>query len=69
MAEHDGVRLAESVWGIVLNNTVVEVREWARALLDDDDTIVVLQVAPTLTWAARHAKKPATDWLRTNIKA
>ena len=43
MAEHGGVRLAESVWSIVLNNTAGEVRDWVKNLLDSDDTIIVIQ--------------------------
>lgn len=69
MAEHGGVRLAESVWGIELTNTPGEVRDWVRSLLDDDDTIVVLRVAPTPNWAARHAEAPAVQWLRAHIRA
>ncbi|MGO8044953.1 hypothetical protein ACC713_18790 [Rhizobium johnstonii] len=64
---HGGVALAESVWGVELNNTVVEVRDWAKNLLDSDDTIVVFQIKPKLSWATTNAKKPANDWMRENI--
>lgn len=64
MKQNDGVRLAESVWGVELNNTVSEVRDWARGLLDDDDTIVVIQLKPKLSWATRKASKEANDWLK-----
>lgn len=64
MKQNDGVRLAESVWGVELNNTVSEVRDWARGLLDDDDTIVVIQLKPKLSWATRKASKEVNDWLK-----
>jgi len=64
MAEHNGVRLAESVWGIELNNTASEVRDWMRNLLDEDDTIVVVQLKPKPSWATRRASKEATEWLK-----
>lgn len=67
MDKHKGTRLAESVWGIELNNTPGEVRDWVKALLDDDDTILVIQVKPTPSWATRNATKVANDWLKGNI--
>lgn len=69
MGKNGGVRLAESVWGVALNNTAGEVRDWVKALLDDDDTIIVIQVKPTPSWATSHAKKPATDWLKANCQS
>lgn len=69
MKEHRGVRLAESVWGIVLNNNPHEVRDWARSLLDDDDTIVVIQLRPEPNWASWYASDDATEWMHDYIKA
>jgi hypothetical protein len=69
MKENGGVRLAESVWGIELNNKVGDVRDWVKAQLDEDDTIVVIQVKPTPSWATAKAKQPASDWLKKNCQS
>ncbi len=69
MDENDGVRLAESVWGIELNNTAAEVRDWIRSLLDDDDTIVVIQVKPEPSWATRHTSKEASAWIKDHLSS
>lgn len=69
MEENGGVRLAESVWGIALNNTAGEVRDWVKSLLDSDDTIVVIQVKPKPSWATQKAKKGANDWLKENCQS
>lgn len=66
MANKNGVRIAESVWGIELNNTVSEVRDWVKDLLDADDTIVVVQLKPKLSWGTRHATKEANEWLKVH---
>ncbi len=68
MEENSGVRLLESVWGIELDNSAAEVRDWIRGLLDDDDSILVVKIKPTPSWAARKCKKSATDWLKENVK-
>ncbi|MCZ4266416.1 hypothetical protein HGE68_02610 [Rhodobacteraceae bacterium R_SAG6] len=68
MNEHGGVRLAESVWGIRLNNTPAEVRDWVKGLLDDDDTIIVVQLKPKLSWGSRHASAEANEWLKENAQ-
>jgi CRISPR/Cas system-associated endoribonuclease Cas2 len=67
MEKHKGVRLAESVWGIELNNTAGEVRDWVKNVLDEDDTIVIIQVKPKPSWATRNATKEASGWLKDNI--
>jgi len=69
MKEKGGVRLAESVWGIELNNKVGEVRDWVKDMLDDDDTIVVIQVKPKPSWATAKAKQSANEWLTQNCQS
>ncbi|WP_146161903.1 hypothetical protein [Pseudogemmobacter blasticus] len=68
MREHDGVSLAESVWGITLNNTAAQVRDWVKGLLDGDDTIVVVQLKPKLSWGTQKASKEAVAWLKENAQ-
>lgn len=67
MAQARGVRLAESVWGLVSQTSAGAVRDWVRSLLDGDDTIVVVQVAMMGDWATSHASKTANDWLKFNV--
>lgn len=69
MAQYGGVRLAESVWGVVLDDTAAEARDWVKKLLDGDDTIVVIQIKPQPSWATQKAKISATDWLRKNCQS
>ena len=68
MKEVGGVRLLESVWGVELDNSVTEVRDWVRGLLDDDDKIVVIKVKPDVTWASRKCGSKVTDWLKEHVK-
>lgn len=63
MEEIGGVRLAGSVWGISSVQSVSEVRNWVGALLDADDTVVVLRLQRRPAWATRNAPKEAIDWL------
>jgi len=63
MEEIGGVRLAGSVWGISSVQSVSEVRDWVRALLDANDTVVVLRIQRRPAWATRNAPREATDWL------
>ncbi|MBY5395913.1 hypothetical protein HFN01_13890 [Rhizobium leguminosarum] len=69
MEKHSGVRLAESVWGISLSNTVGEVRDWVKSVLDGDDTIIVIQVKPKPSWATQKADAKATEWLKGNCQS
>jgi len=68
MDEYGGIRLAESVWGIKLNNTPAQVRDWVKVLLDDDDTIIVVQLKPKLSWGTQKGSKEAVSWLKENAQ-
>lgn len=63
MEEIGGVRLAGSVWGISSVQSVSEVRDWVRALLDANDTVVVIRIQRRPAWATRNAPREATDRL------
>ena len=67
MKKNTGVRLAESVWGIELNSDVSMVRKWIKGLLDGDDTVVVLQLKPKVTWATQKASAEAVAWLKLRV--
>jgi len=64
MEEIGGVRLAGNVWGVSSVQSVSELRDWVKALMDDDDTVVVVRLQRRLAWATRNAAKEATDWLQ-----
>ena len=66
-ADAQAVRLLESVWGADLDNTAAEVRDWVRGLLDDDDSVLVIQVKPKLSWATRLVTKEASAWLKASL--
>lgn len=64
--EKKGVALLDSMWAFEFNNTCSEVRDWAHGLFDEDDSIVVIQLKPTVTWSTWAAKKAAA-WLKDNL--
>ena len=66
-ADVGAVRLLESVWGTDLDNTAAEVRDWIRGLLDDDDSVLVIQVKPKPSWATRLVTKEASAWLNASL--
>lgn len=64
--ELDGVPLLDSMWAFELTDDVSTVRDWAHGLFDADDSIVVIQLKPRVTWATWAAKK-AAEWLQGHI--
>jgi len=64
--ENKGVALLESMWAFEFDSTPSEVRDWAHGLFDEDDSIVVLQIKPRVSWATWAAKR-AKDWFTANI--
>lgn len=64
-AEHDVGSILESVWLGELNNTAQEVREWVRNLLDDDDSILVIEMKPKHRYAGRQLGSRVGDWLKS----
>lgn len=65
-AENNGTALLDSMWAFEFNSTAAQVRDWAKALFDRDDSIVVLQLKPTLNWANADAPV-ASEWCSRNI--
>ncbi len=65
-AENKGTPLLESMWAFEFNSTVAQVRDWARSLFDNDDSVVVLQIKPSINWATSHAPV-ATAWCSANL--
>lgn len=64
LGEIDSMRVLESVWMLEADNTAIEIREWVRGLLDDDDSIFVIKLKPQHAWSSRKINKSITDWIR-----
>lgn len=60
-------RVTESVWLGELASNLTEVREWVRGLLDDDDTILVIQMKPKHGWAGRKLGTGVAEWISAKI--
>lgn len=67
LEEAGGVRLLDSLWLISLDWTAVELRDAVMAHLDSDESLVVLELDPSKTWATARAREEGTEWLRQNI--
>lgn len=67
LEESGGVRLLDSLWLIALDWTAVELRDAVMVHLDSDDSLVVLELDPSKSWAAAHAREEGTEWLRQYI--
>lgn len=65
-AQHNGVALLDSMWAFEFDSTAAQVRDWAHSLFDADDSIVVLQLKPTLNWSTYQAPI-AAEWCSRNI--
>lgn len=62
------VRITECVWGVELDGGAGATREYISKLLDNDDTVVVIQLKPYLDWSTVNATPEATRWLSEHIK-
>lgn len=63
------VRLLESVWVVSLNAKASEVRDSLKEVIDNDDSIAVVELISGSGWASLRAKQAGVDWLRANILA
>lgn len=63
---NDGVALLDSMFGFEFDSTVAEVRDWAKSLFDADDSVVVIQLEPRVSWATSKAAK-AAEWCKQHI--
>lgn len=65
--ENNGVALLNSMWAFEFSSSASEVRDWAKAQFDNDDSIVVIELKKGSDWATVKAGKAAA-WLKQNIK-
>lgn len=61
------VRILESMWLVTLNNTAAQVRDALKAVVDTDDSIVVIELKTGSMWGTVNGKKAGVDWLKRNI--
>lgn len=65
--ENNGTALLDSMWAFEFSNTAAEVRDWAKSLFDNDDSIVVIELKSGSDWGTYKAPA-ATSWLKKNIR-
>lgn len=64
-----GTRLLESLWVATLNLSAVQIRDALEQRVDQDDSIVVIELKAGSYWATRLAKTLGMQWLQKNIMA
>lgn len=59
-------RALASMWLGNLNGNAAQVRDVLRSTVDDDDSIVVVELKPGSQWSTWTANQ-AADWFRANM--
>ena len=67
LASWGAIRLLESLWVVSLDNTAGDLRESLKEVVDEDDSVAVIELKPGSGWSTWRAKKPGVDWLKANI--
>jgi CRISPR-associated endonuclease Cas2 len=62
-------RLLESLWVGTINKTATAVRDELGAVIDDDDSVAVVELKQGSYWACTRAKTAGVEWLKRNILA
>ncbi|MGF1454437.1 MAG: hypothetical protein ACFB6R_03565 [Alphaproteobacteria bacterium] len=65
--KHGIGRVLESVWIGELDNTHDQVRDWVRNLLDDDDSILIIEMKPKHSKAWRNLPDDVVKWLKALV--
>jgi hypothetical protein len=68
LEEWGATRALESLWLAHLDGTAAQVRDALKALVDDDDSIVVIELEQGSGWGVKKAPL-AGAWLKKNILA
>jgi hypothetical protein len=63
------VKILESSWLVDSPNSSVAIRDHLRTVIDNDDGLIVLPLAPGVVWATFQALPLGVEWLRTNVAA
>lgn len=59
-------RLLESLWLADLQGPAATVRDILRTVIDDDDGLAVIELAPNFNWATFKCQNPGTLWLQSH---
>lgn len=69
MGNWKAVRLTDSVWMANLKGPADAIRSIVAGVLDNDDTVAVIQLAPGCDWATLRVKPAANRWLSAFVTA
>lgn len=67
LEEWDATRALESLWLANVDGTAKQVRDVLKSLVDEDDSIVVIELKKGSDWAVKKAPQ-AGPWLKDNIR-
>ena len=61
------VRLLESYWVLTIESTAPALRDALQRVIDNDDSVAVIELKTGSGWACVRAKSDGVEWLRKNI--
>ena len=62
------VRLLESLWVVSLNSDTANIRGALRAVTQNRDSLVVIQLQPGSEWSAYAVQTRGVQWMEQNIQ-
>lgn len=62
-------RILETLWLLDSTLSAVQIRDALVAIVDNDDSIVVVEIKSGSCWAAIRSKEKGVAWLRQKIAA
>jgi hypothetical protein len=67
LREVGGRKLLESLWLIDVEDEAGDVTDWMKMLLDDDDSVAVVELQSSADWATYNALEDGNEWLEANL--
>lgn len=67
LSDKGGERVLDSLWVIELKNRAGEVRDGLKELVDQDDSVAVIEVKEGSDWSTSRSQKRGVDWLRQHL--
>jgi hypothetical protein len=61
-------RLLESLWVLTTSADAGDLRIALQKLVDNDDSLAVLELKPGSAWSTLNARPAGADWLARNIR-
>jgi hypothetical protein len=62
-----GARLLESLWVLTNSATAGDIRTALQNIVDNDDSVAVIELKPGSNWSTIRARQAGVDWLKQNI--